>query len=43
MVETTIIDVIEEPVPGVITVTEIEETDIIRDAGADRAEPEEED
>jgi hypothetical protein len=27
-VETTIIDVIEEPVPGVVTVTEFEETQI---------------
>ncbi len=30
-VETVVVDVIEEPVPGVITVTEFEETDI-RDA-----------
>jgi hypothetical protein len=27
-VETVIVDVIEEPIPGVITVTEFEETDI---------------
>ncbi len=31
LVETVVVDVIEEPVPGVITVTEFEETDI-RDA-----------
>jgi hypothetical protein len=28
VVETTIVDVVEEPAPGVITVTEFEETDI---------------
>jgi len=39
LVETTIVDVIEEPAPGVITVTEFEETDI-REAGAGQ-EPEE--
>jgi hypothetical protein len=41
VVETTIIDVVEEPVPGVITVTEFEETDI-REAGGGQ-EPAEED
>ena len=40
VVEETIIDVIERPVPGVITVTEFVETDV-REAGMDRAEPEE--
>jgi hypothetical protein len=40
MAETTIIDVIEQPVPVVITVTEFEETGVVREAGADRAEPE---
>lgn len=40
VLETTIIDVIEQPVPGVITITEFEETDV-REAGVDRAEPEE--
>jgi hypothetical protein len=34
-VETVIVDVIEEPLPGVITVTEFEETDI-RDVDLDR-------
>jgi hypothetical protein len=36
-VETVVVDVIEEPAPGVITVTEIEETQI----PAGRDEPEE--
>jgi len=40
VVETTIVDVVEEPVPGVITVTEFEETDI-REAGAGQEPPEE--
>jgi hypothetical protein len=35
-VETVIVDVIEEPVPGVITVTEFEETQI--PAGRDERE-----
>ena len=35
--ETTIVDVVEQPTPGVITITEFEETDI-REAGA-RDEP----
>jgi len=38
--ETVIVDVIEEPVPGVITVTEFEETDV-REARVHRAQPEE--
>ena len=40
VVETTIVDVVEEPVPGVITVTEFEETDV-REAGAGQEPPEE--
>jgi hypothetical protein len=36
-VETVVVDVIEEPAPGVITVTEIEKTQI----AAGRNEPEE--
>jgi len=32
--ETTIVDVVEKPAPGVITITEFEETDI-REAGAE--------
>jgi hypothetical protein len=40
VVETTIVDVVEEPVPGVITITEFEETDV-REAGAGQ-EPAEE-
>jgi hypothetical protein len=40
VVETTIIDVVEEPFPGLITVTEFEETDI-REAGAGPEQPEE--
>ncbi len=40
VVETTIVDVVEEPVPGVITVTEFQETDI-REAGAGPEPPEE--
>jgi hypothetical protein len=31
-VETVIVDLIEQPAPGVITVTEVEET-VVRDAG----------
>ena len=38
--ETTIVDVVEKPAPGVITITEFEETDI-REAGAGE-EPQEE-
>jgi hypothetical protein len=37
VVETTIVDVVDEPLPGVITVTEFEETDI-REAGWGPAE-----
>ena len=40
VIETTIVDVVEEPVPGLITVTEFEETDI-READAGREPPEE--
>ncbi len=40
VVETTIVGVVEEPVPGVITVTEFEETDV-REAGAGQEPPEE--
>ena len=40
VLETTIIDVIEEPVPGVITVTEFEETDV-REESVDRVQPDE--
>jgi hypothetical protein len=39
-VETVVVDVIEEPAPGVITVTEFEETEIRRGI-PDRDEPEE--
>ena len=39
-VETVIVDVIEEPVPGVAVVTEIEATEV-REAGAGPEEPEE--
>ena len=35
--ETVIVDVIEEPVPGVITVTEFEETDV-REESVDRVQ-----
>ena len=38
--ETVIVDVIEEPVPGVITVTEFEETDV-REESVDRVQPDE--
>lgn len=38
--ETVIVDVIEEPVPGVITVTEFEQTEI-REGGPNWNEPEE--
>jgi hypothetical protein len=38
--ETTIVDVVEEPAPGVITITEFEETDE-REASAGREPPEE--
>src|SRR3974377_1781615 len=36
--ETVIVDVIEEPVPGVITVTEFEETDVTEE-NVDREQP----
>ena len=36
--ETVIVDVIEEPVPGVITITEFEETDV-REETVDRVQP----
>jgi hypothetical protein len=39
-VETVVVDVIEEPVPGVAVVTEIEATEV-REAGAGPEEPEE--
>ena len=39
-VETVVVDVIEEPVPGVITVTEFEETEV-RERIRGRDEPEE--
>jgi DNA helicase TIP49 (TBP-interacting protein) len=39
-VETTVVDVIEKPAPGVITVMEFEETEI-REERPDRDEPEE--
>jgi hypothetical protein len=39
-VETTVVDVIEKPAPGVVTVTEFEETEI-REERPDRDEPEE--
>ena len=39
-VETVVVDVIEEPVPGVITVTEFEETKV-REASKDTEEAEE--
>ncbi len=38
--ETLIVDVVEEPVPGVITVTEFEETDV-REAIVNPEQPEE--
>jgi hypothetical protein len=38
--ETTIVDVVEEPAPGVITITEFEETDI-REPGPGEEPPEE--
>jgi hypothetical protein len=38
--ETTIVDVVEESAPGVITITEFQETDI-READAGREPPEE--
>ena len=38
--ETVIVDVIEEPVPGVITVTEFEATEV-RDSSPDTARPDE--
>jgi hypothetical protein len=40
VVETSVVDVIEEPVPGVITVTEFEETRV-REESPRRGEPEE--
>jgi hypothetical protein len=41
VLETTIIDIVEEPAPGVVTVTEFEETNLVRRPGVDRAPPEE--
>ena len=38
--ETTIVDVVQEPAPGVITITEIQETDI-REPGPGEEPPEE--
>ncbi len=35
-VETMVVDVVEEPVPGVITVTEYEETQVTRPARDER-------
>jgi hypothetical protein len=40
LVETAVIDTVEEPVPGVTVVTEIEATEV-REAGAGLEEPEE--
>ncbi len=40
VVETVVVDVVEEPVPGVPVVTEFEATEV-RDAGAGPEEPEE--
>ena len=37
-VETVVVDVIEEPVPGVITVTEFEETEVRESKGPEEAE-----
>jgi hypothetical protein len=37
-VETVVVDVIEEPVPGVITVTEFEETEVRESEGPEEAE-----
>jgi hypothetical protein len=34
-IETVVVDVVEEPVPGVITVTEFEETQVTRPGGDD--------
>jgi hypothetical protein len=39
VVETTIVDVVQEPAPGVVTITEFEETDI-REPGAGQEPPE---
>ena len=38
--ESVIVDVIEQPVPGVITITEFEETDV-REESVDRVQPDE--
>ena len=40
LIETTIVDVIEEPAPGVITVTEFEEAEV-REPGGDFEPPDE--
>ena len=40
LIETTIVDVIEEPAPGVITVTEFEETEV-GEPGAGPEQPDE--
>jgi len=37
-VETVVVDVIEEPVPGVITITEFEETEVRESKGPEEAE-----
>jgi hypothetical protein len=37
-VETIVVDVIEQPAPGVITVTEFEETEVARPGGEETAE-----
>jgi hypothetical protein len=39
-VETVIVDVVEEPVPGVISVTEIEATEVVAEPSAGPEEPE---
>ena len=41
VLETTIVDIVEEPVPGVVTVTEFEETHVVRRPDMGRASPEE--
>jgi hypothetical protein len=41
VVETVVVDVIEEPVPGVTVVTEFEATEVRDVSGAARAQPEE--
>jgi hypothetical protein len=41
VVETVVVDVVEEPVPGVTVVTEFEATEVRDDSGAGPEEPEE--